>query len=40
MAKQNRESAMVEESIGERERKKFAEGKVQLTLYKSFGKEV
>ena len=34
---------MVEESIGERERKKFVEGlnsKVKLTLYKCFGKEV
>ena len=35
--------AMVEESIGERERKRFVEGlksKVKLTLYKSFGMEV
>ena len=31
---------MVEESIGERERKKFVEGLNKLTLYKSFGKEV
>ena len=34
---------MVEESIGERERKKFVEGlnsKVKLNLYKCFGKEV
>ena len=34
---------MVEESIGERERRKFVEGlnsKVKLTLYKCFGKEV
>ena len=33
---------MVEESIGERERKNFVEGlnsKVKLTLYKSVGKE-
>ena len=33
--------AMVEESIGERERKKFVEGlnsKVKLTVYKSFGR--
>ena len=35
--------AMVEESIGEREREKFVEGlnsKVKLTLYKCFGREV
>ena len=35
--------AMVEESIGEREREKFVEGlnsKVKLTLSKCFGKEV
>ena len=33
----------MEESIGERERKKFVKGlssKVKLTLYKSFGKDV
>ena len=32
--------AMVEESIGEREREKFVEGLNKLTLCKSFGKEV
>ena len=32
--------AMVEESIGERERKKFVYSKVKLTLYKTFGKDV
>ena len=35
--------AMVEESIGEREREKFVEGlnsKVKLILYKCFGREV
>ena len=35
--------AMVEVSIGEREREKFVEGlncKVKLTLYKCFGREV
>ena len=32
--------AMVEESIGERESKKFVEGLNKLTLYKCFGKEV
>ena len=35
--------AMVEESIGERERKRFVEclnSKVKLTLYKCFGKEI